>query len=461
MNHMGKVGQIIGIALAVVIVFCASSVMAETITSPSYKINGNFGGSFGGQTNSTNYKMTSIGGEAIVGNGSSGSYIIDQQQSSASVQTMQLGVQPSGLVAYYPLDENTGTTTADASQYQNNGSLTGSAVWNSSGKIGSSVDINGPVSSQSGGGGSVEVLDNSQISFGSQMTFEAWVNSRDSSITKYIATQIEGTNSWGIRQLGRDISVIAFATPTEGITNTVYTNSDVLTSNTWHHVAFVYDGSLVQADRIKIYVDGVRKSGTVSGTIPSALAESSAKMRLGVQAGGNGVFNGYIDHVKLFNRPLSGTEILAEYTAQSAGVATGLALGTETNESKVSLVDAIVRTNVSGYNLAIQQDHDLQNGANTIPAISGGSIASPMNWSDGVTKGFGFTLINAPNLDSKWGSGASYAALPSSATTFYTNTGHVDGTVDVVNVRLRLDTDTSQPIGSYTNNLTYTGTMIP
>jgi hypothetical protein len=169
---------------------------------------------------------------------------------------------------------------------------------------------------------------------------------------------------------------------------------------------------------------------------------------------------GAIDHVKLFNRALTSDEITAEYGAQNAGIATGLTLGTLTGSSTTSLVDAIIRTNATSYNLAIQQDHDLQSGVDTIPAI-GGSIGSPLTWSEGVTKGLGFTLTGAPTLDSKWSSGAKYAAVPSASTTFYDGTGHVNGTIDVINLRLRLDAPAAQTLGTYANTITYTGTIVP
>lgn len=461
MDYLGKFGSIFIGTLAVVLVFCASTVMAETITSPSYKIDGNMGGSFGGQTSSTSYKMSAIGGEAIVGNGASGSYMIDQQD-APTTPSMQLGVQPSGLVGYYPMDENTGTTTADASQYQNDGTLKSPAALTASGKLGGAIDTNGVDGSSSG---SVSILDNANLPTGSQLTFEAWVNSRDTNTAgvRYIGNHWDpgDSESWRIGQANNDIDVSMSLAQSGGALTSFKTTGDAFNSiNVWRHVAVVYDGSLAQADKVKVYIDGMRKSGTVTGTLPSTLQDSTAKLWLGSLNGSQSAFPGLMDHVKLFNRALSPAEIAAEYTAQNAGIATGLTLGTLTSGSTTSLVDAIVRTNVANYNLAVQQDHDLQSGGDTIPAVSG-SIATPLTWSEGVTKGLGFTLTGAPSLDSKWNSGAKYAAVPGSATTFYGATGHVDGTVDVINLRLRLDINASQPIGAYSNNITYTGTMIP
>ena len=465
MNHLGSLFRITMSAMIIAGLFYGSTVFAETITSPSYKINGNFGGSFGGQTSSTSYTMSAIGGEAIVGNGSSGSYMIDQQQASASAQTMQLGVQPAGLVGYYPMDENAGTTTSDASQYQNDGTFNQATTWYPSGKIGSAVSIEGGSNSSS----AVLVPDHSNLPSGSAMTVEAWVTQNEWMSNQAIATHWdyngtipERSGSWAL-QTGADHNLRVFIADSQGDVGDNYVDTDNNTWNSfnaWRHVAIVYDGTQSQANKVKVYIDGVLVGSTAFGTLASTLQNSDGALSIGSFPGlGRALFGG-IDHVKLFNRALSAAEIGAEYTAQNAGIPTGLTLGTLTSGSTTSLMDAIVRTNATDYNLAVQQDHDLQSGANTIPAV-GGSIATPLTWTEGVMKGLGFTLTGAPSLDGKWNSGAKYAAIPGSATTFYSATGHVNGTVDVVNLRLRLDINASQPTGAYSNNITYTGTMTP
>lgn len=459
MKYVGNIGQILVATVIVAVVFSMTSVMAATITSPSYKIDGNMGGSFGGQTSSTSYSMTTIGGESIVGNGSSGSYLIDQQN-TPTAPSMQLNVQPSGLVGFYPLDENAGTTAADASQYQHTGTFNTTATWDTNGKLGGAVDINGPAGSSNG---SVNIADHANLPAGAQMTFQGWVNVEDPVAVKTLASQwATGSTSWSIWVNNGRIQVFVADQLADTLNDYAMTTANNLFSQTgtWRHVAVVYDGNQIQADRVKIYVDGARLATSIGGSLPVSLQNSSAQFSIGAQSGVSSIFPGSIDHVKLFNRALGAAEVNAEYIAQNAGISTGLTLGALNNGSTTSVVDAIVRTNVQGYSLAIQQDHDLQSGVNTIPAVSG-SIATPIGWSDGITKGLGFTLMGAPSLDGKWNSGASYAAVPSSVTSFYTGTGHAYDVVDVINLRLRLDTASSQAIGGYVNNITYTGTMIP
>lgn len=132
-----------------------------------------------------------------------------------------------------------------------------------------------------------------------------------------------------------------------------------------------------------------------------------------------------------------------------------------TSETATSTVS--VYTDSAGYLLATQQDHDLRHTdtVTTIPAISG-SIASPVLWSEGTTKGFGFTLTAGTGLDAKWGADPSYkyAAFPGSATTIHDKDGYVNS-YDDTDIQYRLDVPDSQKAGTYTNQVTYTATTKP
>lgn len=455
----------LGVAF-VSVTLLVSAVGAETITSPSYKINGNLGGSFGGQTSSTNYKMSAIGGEAIVGNGQSGSYIIDQSASISSAPAMQLDVQPSGLKAYYPLDENTGTASKDGSVNSNNGTIENGPTW-TTGKLGSALHFDRLVDSQS-----FSVPYNSAITMGSNMTLSLWAYQDELWSGRTIASRWDRTGGstinggWilklGATEITKGRIIFAVAnSPTDDQFNYVSTPNGTWSANSWHHVVVVYDGTQETASqRVKIYLDGVAKTASMTGTIPASMQDPSTPLMLGGLTGDTASWNGDIDHVKIFNRSLSISEIKAEYDAQASGVPTGLTLGTLSGPSTTSSADAIVRTNSSSYGLSVQQDHDLQSGVNTIPAVAG-TIASPATWVEGVTEGFGFTVTAAPTLDGKWGAGSKFAALPSSVTTFYNETNHIAADADVVSVGLRLDISATQPSGAYANNVIYTGTTLP
>jgi hypothetical protein len=139
------------------------------------------------------------------------------------------------------------------------------------------------------------------------------------------------------------------------------------------------------------------------------------------------------------------------------------ALGSLTPGTPVtSDVTVSVLTDAPGYGVAVQQDGPLTSGSNTITGISG-SVGSPAAWSNGTTKGLGFTLLSASAtpLDAKWGTGSAFAAYPSSATTIYSRTGFSGGATDNLVVRTKLDVTASQPTGNYANQVTWVGTMTP
>jgi len=144
-------------------------------------------------------------------------------------------------------------------------------------------------------------------------------------------------------------------------------------------------------------------------------------------------------------------------TAQSSVSFATLTAGTP----QTTQIDIQTQTDAPGYSLAISQNDDLNNGSGTtIPGVSG-TIASPVSWSDGTTKGLGFTIISAyGGIPAPWNSGNSYAKFPASSTTFFTRSGAFSGT-DTTSIRLKLDTDFMQLAGGYSNVVTVTGTMAP
>jgi hypothetical protein len=65
-------------------------------------------------------------------------------------------------------------------------------------------------------------------------------------------------------------------------------SGDILTTETWLHVAMWYDGTQTgNANRLKLYVNGVEKPLTFTGTIPATLADGLADVLIGRNASGN------------------------------------------------------------------------------------------------------------------------------------------------------------------------------
>ena len=454
----------IGVLLAVFLVIAVgllTTASAERFTGGSYIIDaGVVGNSFGGDTTGGSYKLTSSGGESIIGEGSGGSYKLNSGYVAQLQNSLQLTVQPGGLVGYYPLEENSGTFTRDLSIYGHNGTLQSGASW-TTGKIGNGVNTNSTAD--------VRVPDSTELNFGQHMTVSLWANQASLTADKALIGQsnFATDGSWVLQTGSTNTTLRVFVAASAGDTggNCVDTDS-AWTASAWHHVVLAYDGTQAASiDRAKVYIDGVARTMTAcGGTIATSLLNSSDYLSIGDFHGLSRQFNGSLDEVKLFNRTLTANEIKAEYDAGVAGNTAGLGFATDIipGFSQTSNYDAAVLTDANkGYTLAVSQNNDLTKGADTIATVSG-SIASPVTWVEGTTKGLGFTLYgtNATSIDGKWSSGNAYAAFPGTSTSIYTRTG-AQSSKDILNMRLRLDVTMTNVSGVYTNVITTIGTVTP
>lgn len=432
------------VATVVVAAFSFHVARADRYSSSNYTIDTSVMSNFGGTSGSTNYGLTSSGGEAVIGDGAGGSYKLGVGYVAQLERSLSLTVQPSGLVGAYPLDETTGTLIADQSSYGAYGYMQGT-LSSVAGKVGTALSFNG--SSQD-----VSVGNNAQTQLSSKGTVETWVKS--STTTGALAAVTKSSNFWLGLQNGK-------ATAYDYMTSTTTSDTTVIADGAWHHIAMTLDSGVTNGSTL--YVDGAAKQ-----TFTWTPAAQSGYVVIGAESANGSsfsqYFNGSIDHVKLFNRMLSADEIQAERSAQNSGLVNGLSLGEITpGVSSTVYSDVIVQTDAGSYSLAISQDHNLTDGTNTIPAVSG-SIASPLAWSEGTTKGLGFTLTgtNATAISGIWNSGNSYAAFPATATTFYTRTGVPTGN-DYLTMRIRADVASTQVSSDvlYTNTITVTGTINP
>lgn len=124
-------------------------------------------------------------------------------------------------------------------------------------------------------------------------------------------------------------------------------------------------------------------------------------------------------------------------------------------------VDVLTLTDASGYNLALSQSGNLNNGAGSTILPVSGTIASPSAWTNGTTKGFGFSVTAAPGgVPVQWNTGSSYAQFPGTSTTFLTRSGATTAT-ETTTLRYKVDVTSSQATGNYVNTITTTGTITP
>jgi hypothetical protein len=97
-------------------------------------------------------------------------------------------------------------------------------------------------------------------------------------------------------------------------------NQSNFSINKWYHYVAVYDSAGIgNSNKFKIYIDGVIKSLTFDGTMPSSPYAAGQEARIGWGPGGAyPYYNGNIGLVQIHRRALSSTEILQNYNATKA-----------------------------------------------------------------------------------------------------------------------------------------------
>ena len=202
---------------------------------------------------------------------------------------------PFGLVAGFSFNEGLGIVAFDASGTGNDGSITG-AAWDSNGKYGGALFFDGVDDW-------VTVSDSPSLDLTNGMTISAWVSpitlsGWDTVVIKerpfHIAYALYG-NTGGNMPSG-EIRLTS---------NHVVLGDSQVSIGSWTHLGATFDGSA-----LKLYVNGALvRTVSVSGTI----FVSDDPFRIG----GNSIwsdefFHGLIDEVRIYNRALTPTEIVAD-----------------------------------------------------------------------------------------------------------------------------------------------------
>ena len=84
--------------------------------------------------------------------------------------------------------------------------------------------------------------------------------------------------------------------------------SDNLKDNIWHHYVFILDRTKLANEEIQVYIDGVKKNTIKFLSSDSSGNFVSSRIKFGQQ-----LWTGSLDDIKLYNRPLTQTEITNLY----------------------------------------------------------------------------------------------------------------------------------------------------
>lgn len=161
------------------------------------------------------------------------------------------------------------------------------------------------------------------------LSIEAWVKTgkygTNLSLIAGQTHEIGGTNPQFIRDfvlfMDNDTGVANFTARIVGESNITVTGTTVLRDTGPHHVV----GTIDTDRKLRLYVDGVQEGGTSAAATGTSL-DSSGRLRIGRpptnnETGGGETykcFKGDICEVAVYDRALSGAEVLEHYTAGAA-----------------------------------------------------------------------------------------------------------------------------------------------
>ncbi|NQT88432.1 tandem-95 repeat protein, partial [bacterium] len=227
----------------------------------------------------------------------------------ATVTLIVVGDVTDGLIAHWKFDERAGATAFDSTANHNDGATHG-AQWDN-GVWGSALRFDG---------------DDDYVDCGSTPSLNSMTTQM--TICTWIKTTADGVTILGKRNdlPTEDIhcaigagSRLAFSADMSNIGKFEATPPPNVQDGEWHHIVWRYDSMASDAnERLAMYVDGVRLTNPVTYQPPdlyeALLLRPSVNVIIGsidINIGGRNFFDGLIDDVRIYDRALTGDEILA------------------------------------------------------------------------------------------------------------------------------------------------------
>ena len=203
------------------------------------------------------------------------------------------------LVAYYQMDEGSGSSLWDSSGTGNHGTIIGSPGW-VTGMRGLAQSFNGTSQYDTVAGAS-------SLNITSAITLAAWFKCERTAAgtQRILAKGVMGSTD------GYELSLAStgrvFARLNQKTSGDVYrvnsTTSYPINGTAWMHAAATYDGTT-----LSVYINGVQE-GSVTG--PIAILTNTNHLSVGRQSDNQYYFQGKMDEARIYNRALTLVEIQA------------------------------------------------------------------------------------------------------------------------------------------------------
>ena len=258
----------------------------------------------------------------------------------------------STIVAQWRYDEGTGSMAYDDTANRNDGALTGTVSW-TTGKKEGAFNFNG--------NSYFTVADNDSLDLTSTGTIELWA--RKDTAFRSSQTMIWKSGSYGFREINNSTTgQLQF-----------YWNGSALTTDTmynslaWYHIVGTCDVSAADGERMKIYLNGeLVKQGNCTTDTPNA-------NDLFIGTGGGQYFDGTLDNIIIYDKPLSADTIRIRFNRLKSAVAVDVAglEGVEaTDQVVIKFNGATAETPITATNidtaLSLSSGHSWRDGNSAI-----------------------------------------------------------------------------------------------
>ena len=158
----------------------------------------------------------------------------------------------------------------------------------------------------------VNVGNISSLSNTTQFTVSTWFNTNDiNDQTTLWGNGDSASQLWVASKFYDDLIIYG------GTSLKYYRKNNIISINTWYNLIVVYDGSLVNSDRFKVYLNGELITGQVmTGTINTITPTFTTDVIIGKIGYVNAsYFNGNIDETSFFNYSLSSENVTSIYNS--------------------------------------------------------------------------------------------------------------------------------------------------
>ena len=253
----------------------------------------------------------------------------------------ELSGAESNLVAYYSMNEASGTSVGDLTSNSNDGTLTNMDA--SSDWVSNTLYAQDKALDFDGSNDYVEIADDDALDISNTISISAWIYptsiaNKDGIISKRTSTENNG--DWALRF--NDSGTLKWLI-WDGGSNGSVSSSSSISLNTWSHIVITHDNS---TNNTKFYINGSLDASATS--ISKSISSNSSNVYIGWDGQqGDKLFTGKIDEIRIWNNIRTQAQIQDNIYTELVGTESNLAAYYNFNAGRgISLLDITTNNNM-------------------------------------------------------------------------------------------------------------------